>query len=98
MGHTKPITQRAKESVADNCASPGKYMANLVGDLKSMYKTKGFTDHGATFGKGAKRADALQEVFMEAGSVGDTAAGHEGDPNMGKYGGRNLGTTTGTNG
>ena len=72
-------------------------MANLVGDLKSMYKTKGFTDHGATFGKGAKRADALQEVFMEAGSVGDTAAGHEGDPNMGKYGGRNLGTTTGTN-
>ena len=46
MNNTKPITQKAKESVAANCDSPNKYMAALVGDLKSMYNSNKFIDGG----------------------------------------------------
>lgn len=68
MNKTKPITQRAKESVAANCASPSKYMANLVNDLKGMYKSNKFIDAGAEIGKGIDRATELSEDFI--GSVG----------------------------
>lgn len=63
MNKTKPITQRAKESVAANCASPSKYMANLVNDLKDMYKSKKFIDAGAEIGRGMDRATKLAEDF-----------------------------------
>jgi hypothetical protein len=63
MNKTKPITQRAKESVAANCASPNKYMAALVNDLKGMYKSKKFIDAGAEISKGIDRATELVEDF-----------------------------------
>ena len=63
MNKTKPITQRAKESVAANCASPNKYMAALVNDLKGMYKSKKFIDAGAEIGKGIDRATELSGNF-----------------------------------
>lgn len=68
MDKTKPITQRAKESVAANCASPNKYMANLVNDLKGMYQSKGFIDAGKEIGKGIDRATELSKDFT--GGVG----------------------------
>jgi hypothetical protein len=63
MNKTKPITQRAKESVAANCASPNKYMSALVNDLKGMYKSKKFIDAGAEIGRGMDRATKLAEDF-----------------------------------
>jgi hypothetical protein len=68
MNKTKPITQKAKESVAANCASPNKYMAALVNDLKGMYQSNKFIDAGAEIGKGIDRATELSEDFT--GSVG----------------------------
>ena len=68
MNKTKPITQRAKESVAANCASPSKYMANLVNDLKGMYKSNKFIDAGAEIGKGIDRATELSKDFT--GGIG----------------------------
>lgn len=68
MNKTKPITQKAKESVAANCDSPNKYMANLVGDLKDMYQSKGFIDAGKEIGAGMDRATQLSEYFK--GGVG----------------------------
>ncbi len=68
MNKTKPITQRAKESVAANCASPSKYMAALVGDLKGMYKSNKFIDAGAEIGKGIDRATELSGDFT--GGIG----------------------------
>tara|TARA_R110000796_G_scaffold62389_1_gene143894 strand:- start:134 stop:361 length:228 start_codon:yes stop_codon:yes gene_type:complete len=69
MNNTKPITQKAKESVAANCDSPNKYMAALVGDLKSMYNSNKFIDGGAEIGKGIDRATELSKDF-EGKSVG----------------------------
>ena len=68
MNKTKPITQKAKESVAANCDSPNKYMAALVNDLKGMYQSKGFIDAGKEIGKGIDRATQLSEDFT--GGVG----------------------------
>ena len=68
MNKTKPITQKAKESVAANCATPNKYMADLVGDLKGMYQSKGFIDAGKEIGAGIDRATQLSKDFT--GSVG----------------------------
>jgi hypothetical protein len=68
MNKTKPITQRAKESVAANCASPNKYMAALVNDLKGMYKSKKFIDAGAEISKGIDRATELSKDFT--GGIG----------------------------
>jgi|GEM_PF-4650181 hypothetical protein len=68
MNKTKPITQKAKESVAANCDSPNKYMAALVGDLKDMYQSKGFIDAGKEIGAGIDRATQLSKDFT--GGIG----------------------------
>ena len=68
MNKTKPITQKAKESVAANCDSPNKYMAALLGDLKDMYQSKGFIDAGKEIGAGIDRATQLSKDFT--GGIG----------------------------
>ena len=56
----KPITAKAAESAKP---TPAKYMANLVGDLKGMYASKGFVDVAQGFGTGLERVAALKDKF-----------------------------------
>lgn len=56
----KPITSKAKESAKP---TPAKYMAQLVGDLKGMYKSKGFVDPAQGFGVGLERVASISEKY-----------------------------------
>lgn len=61
----KPITAKAAEATK---ASPNKYMAGLVGDLKGMYKSKGFVDVAQGFGTGVQRVHAMSKGFGDISS------------------------------
>jgi hypothetical protein len=58
----KPITSKAKEA---SKPSPNKYMANLVGDLKGMYQSKGYIDPAQAIGVGLERAKAVGDAFKK---------------------------------
>lgn len=56
----KPITAKAAEAAKP---TPAKYMAQLVGDLKGMYQSKGFVDPAQGFGTGLERVAALKDKY-----------------------------------
>jgi hypothetical protein len=58
----KPITAKAAQATK---ASPNKYQAALVNDLKRMYKSKGFVDVAQGFGTGLQRADAIDKAYSK---------------------------------
>jgi len=67
---SKPITQKAKCNYS-NDASPNKYMANLVNDLKGMYQSKGYIDPASAIGQGIKRSTSLVDEMNKYGKSGD---------------------------
>ena len=69
MGHKAiPITAKSSKTTCANMAV-GKYMAQLVGDLKGMYGSKKYIDPGKAFKKGTD--DAADNIEKFPGKIGN---------------------------